>query len=276
MGIVDLFKSFAADLEITVRDDNWLRLEKYLAEDATYVNVGGPDPKCKGRASVTTYLKEDVSNTDRRFDTRTLIALTPPKVDGNSLSRRWRCTFTLAETPDLVIEGEARYLFEGDLIKENRRVDEEVWKSSGRLMNSDHPASDSLCNSMFFFFGGGKIMNEHEKINYIEFPAKDIKATKAFFSSVFSWSFVDYGPDYVAFEDEGINGGFFKSDLCSSTANGATLVVFYSNELESTEKKIEGAGGSIIRHIFPFPGGRRFHFSDPNGNEYAVWSDTTT
>ncbi len=116
-------------------------------------------------------------------------------------------------------------------------------------------------------------MNDHEKINYVEFPAKDIEAAKRFFTAAFNWSFVDYGPDYSAFSNEGIDGGFFKSDLCSSTENGAALIVFYSNDLDKTNSKIENAGGSIIKPIFSFPGGRRFHFGDPNGNEYAVWSD---
>ena len=116
-------------------------------------------------------------------------------------------------------------------------------------------------------------MNNHEKINYIEFPAKDIEATKSFFTKVFSWSFVDYGPDYTAFSNAGIDGGFFKSDLKVSTDNGSALIVFYSKALEETQSKIEAAGGSIIKPIFSFPGGRRFHFGDPNGNEFAVWSD---
>ena len=116
-------------------------------------------------------------------------------------------------------------------------------------------------------------MNEHEKINYVEFPAKNIEATKNFFTAVFNWSFVDYGPEYTAFSNEGLDGGFFKSDLTVSTNNGSALIVFYSNDLEKTQSKIESAGGSIIKPIFSFPGGRRFHFSDPNGNEYAVWSD---
>jgi len=116
-------------------------------------------------------------------------------------------------------------------------------------------------------------MNEHEKINYVEFPAKDLEATKKFFAAALGWSFVDYGPDYTSFSDEGLNGGFFKSDLASSTATGSALLVFYSKELEQTQSKIENAGGSIIKPTFSFPGGRRFHFSDPNGNEYAVWSD---
>ena len=116
-------------------------------------------------------------------------------------------------------------------------------------------------------------MNQHEKINYVEFPSKNIEKTKEFFTEVFDWTFVDYGPDYIAFSNAGIDGGFFKSELNSSTTNGSTLVVFYSNKLEETQSKIEKAGGSIIKPIFSFPGGRRFHFSDPNGNEYAVWSD---
>ena len=132
MGIIDIFESFALDFESTVKDDNWLRLEKYFLEDATYLNVGGPDPKCIGRAEILAYLKEDVSNTDRRFDTRTLIALTPPSADGNRLSRQWRVTFTLAGASDLIIEGEARYLFEGDLIKE---IEEEPTTVSMQKMN---------------------------------------------------------------------------------------------------------------------------------------------
>jgi predicted enzyme related to lactoylglutathione lyase len=116
-------------------------------------------------------------------------------------------------------------------------------------------------------------MDEHEKINYVEFPAKDIERTKAFFSAVFGWSFSDYGAEYTAFENSGIRGGFYKTNLNSSTENGAALIVFYSKTLEQTQSKIEAAGGSIIKPIFAFPGGRRFHFADPNGNEYAVWSD---
>ncbi len=116
-------------------------------------------------------------------------------------------------------------------------------------------------------------MNEHEKINYVEFPARNIVATKVFFTEVFGWSFEDFGPDYTAFSDEGVDGGFFKSDLSSSIENGSALIIFYSEELEITQSKIENAGGKIKKAIFSFPGGRRFHFTDPSGNEYAVWSD---
>ncbi len=116
-------------------------------------------------------------------------------------------------------------------------------------------------------------MNQHEKINYVELPAKDLAATKAFFQSVFGWSFVDYGPEYSAFSDQGLDGGFFQSDLASSPQKGAALIVFYSNQLEATLAKVEKAGGSIVRPIYEFPGGRRFHFTEPSGNEFAVWSE---
>jgi predicted enzyme related to lactoylglutathione lyase len=116
-------------------------------------------------------------------------------------------------------------------------------------------------------------MNQHEKINYVEFPAKDLVATKAFFQSVFGWSFTDYGPDYTAFENQGLDGGFFQSDLASSTEKGAALIVLYSNQLEATLAKVEQAGGLILKPIYSFPGGRRFHFVEPSGNEFAVWGE---
>ena len=116
-------------------------------------------------------------------------------------------------------------------------------------------------------------MIEHEKINYVELPARDLQATKGFFGQVFGWSFQDFGPEYSAFSDQGINGGFFKSELCSSTNNGAALLVFYSQDLEVTQDKIKKANGVIVKQIFSFPGGRRFHFTEPSGNEFAVWSD---
>ena len=116
-------------------------------------------------------------------------------------------------------------------------------------------------------------MNEHGKLNYIEFPANDIQATKTFFSAAFSWSFEDYGPEYTAFSDQGLDGGFYKSEMKSSAENGAALVIFYSSELETTLSKVEAAGGTISQQIFSFPGGRRFHFIEPSGNELAVWSD---
>ena len=117
-------------------------------------------------------------------------------------------------------------------------------------------------------------MNDHEKINYLELPAKDLEATKAFFTQVFNWKFTDYGPEYTAFDNQGIEGGFFKADLAADTKNGSALIVFYSENLEATMEKISAAGGKIVKDIFAFPGGRRFHFSEPSGSEFAVWSDS--
>ena len=119
-------------------------------------------------------------------------------------------------------------------------------------------------------------MIEQNKINYVEFPATDLVATKAFFSNVFGWSFIDYGAEYTCFTEQGIDGGFFKSDKQANTENGAALVVLYSAWLEETEKAVVAAGGKIVKPIFPFPGGRRFHFTCPSGNEYGVWSDQDT
>jgi predicted enzyme related to lactoylglutathione lyase len=118
-------------------------------------------------------------------------------------------------------------------------------------------------------------MKVHEKINYVEFPSNKLAETKRFFEQVFGWSFQDFGSEYTAFENQGIDGGFFKADMHSSTSNGAALVIFYSQELEATMNKIEAAGGIIIKPIYSFPGGRRFHFTEPGGNEFAVWSDNS-
>ena len=116
-------------------------------------------------------------------------------------------------------------------------------------------------------------MREHEKINYVEFPASDIGKAKEFFAAVFGWEFEDFGDHYTAFADQGLDGGFFQSDRRASAEEGGALIVFYSGDLEATQSKIEKAGGTIVKPVFSFPGGRRFHFGDPNGNEYAVWSD---
>mgnify|MGYP005989396895 CR=1 FL=1 len=116
-------------------------------------------------------------------------------------------------------------------------------------------------------------MIQHEKINYVEFPARDLAAAKQFFQEVFDWAFTDYGAEYTAFSNAGLKGGFYKADLCSSTEKGAALIVFYSPVLEQTLTNIEKAGGIVVKPIFEFPGGRRFHFTDPNGNEFAVWSE---
>jgi len=115
-------------------------------------------------------------------------------------------------------------------------------------------------------------MHVHEKINYLEYPSQHIEATKVFFSTVFQWQFEDFGPDYCAFYNAGLDGGFYRANLCSRAEEGAALVVLFSENLEDTQEKIMAAGGRIVKPIFDFPGGRRFHFREPGGNELAVWS----
>ena len=107
-------------------------------------------------------------------------------------------------------------------------------------------------------------------IDYIELPAADMDATKAFYGAAFGWMFTDYGPDYAAFQGAGIDGGF--TTAAPASTDGA-LVVLYADDLEATLATVEGAGAAITEPIFEFPGGRRFHFSDPGGNVLAVWGD---
>ncbi len=111
------------------------------------------------------------------------------------------------------------------------------------------------------------------RINYLELPARDFDAVQTFYEKAFGWSFTDYGPEYRAFNDGGLDGGFYKSEARSSAENGAALIVMYATDLEQTKDRVLASGGSIIKDIFAFPGGRRFHFADPNRNELAVWSD---
>jgi predicted enzyme related to lactoylglutathione lyase len=108
------------------------------------------------------------------------------------------------------------------------------------------------------------------QIDYVEFPTTDIEAIKRFYNAVFGWNFTDYGPDYTSFHDGRLGGGFTTS---AKPAKGGPLVVLYAKALEGTQRKVIEAGGKIVVEIFEFPGGRRFHFADPNGNELAVWSE---
>jgi predicted enzyme related to lactoylglutathione lyase len=118
-------------------------------------------------------------------------------------------------------------------------------------------------------------MTEHQKLNYVEFPAKDLPSTKAFFSKAFGWTFEDFGPEYTAFANQGLDGGFYQSQLCSEHSKGAALLVLLSEDLESTLNTVVLCGGIISEPIFSFPGGRRFHFIEPSGNELAVWEKTS-
>jgi len=111
---------------------------------------------------------------------------------------------------------------------------------------------------------------QDRRMDYIEFRSTSIEQTKKFYSQVFGWEFTDYGPDYTSFSDGRMNGGFESAPAVDA---GGPLVVLYSIALEEIEARIVEAGGRIVRETFEFPGGRRFHFTDPSGNELAVWSD---
>ncbi len=112
-------------------------------------------------------------------------------------------------------------------------------------------------------------MREDGKVDYVEFSGGNLGATKTFYADAFGWGFTDYGPTYAAF-GEGLDGGF-QAD--AAEASGKPLVVLYAQDLDAMAAKVTAAGGAIVRPIFAFPGGRRFHFTDPAGNELAVWSE---
>lgn len=106
------------------------------------------------------------------------------------------------------------------------------------------------------------------KIDYVELPGGDLPVTKSFYARTFGWEFTDYGQSYAAF-DEGLDGGFD-----ADTKAEKPLVILYADDLEAALAKVTANGGRITVPIFEFPGGRRFHFQDPAGNEMAVWTET--
>ncbi|PZU61488.1 MAG: glyoxalase family protein [Brevundimonas sp.] len=113
-------------------------------------------------------------------------------------------------------------------------------------------------------------MREDGKLDYLELPATDLGATRAFYADAFGWTFQDYGPTYAAF-DQGLDGGF---DADPAERTRTPLPVLYAHDLEAMLAKVQAAGGTVARPIYAFPGGRRFHFTDPAGTELAVWSET--
>lgn len=110
---------------------------------------------------------------------------------------------------------------------------------------------------------------KHEQIQYLEFLSKDIVQAKNFYTKCFNWKFTDYGAEYTAFAGDYVDGGF----TCGEPIKGSILVVLYSEDIETTKSKVINAGGSIVKDIFDFPGGKRFQFTDLDGYELAVWSE---
>ena len=110
----------------------------------------------------------------------------------------------------------------------------------------------------------------HHRLNYVELPAADLDAAERFYGEVFGWRFQRWGDAYLEFLGAGVSGGFDRDGVAN--AGGGTVVMLYSDDLAATERAVREAGGAITTAAFDFPGGRRFHCGDPNGNEIAVWT----
>ncbi len=112
----------------------------------------------------------------------------------------------------------------------------------------------------------------HHSIDYVEFTVRDLGAAKRFYAAAFGWQFNDYGPEYAGIK--GVNGEVGGLRQAAATRAGGPLVILYSDDLEKTLDAVRAAGGKVVREPFSFPGGRRFQFTDPSGNELGVWSRT--
>lgn len=114
-------------------------------------------------------------------------------------------------------------------------------------------------------------MRAHHTIDYIEFAVRDLAAAKRFYASAFGWQFNDYGPEYAGIKSgSGEVGGMYQTN---ELRTAGPLVILYSQDLEKSVAAVRSAGGKIVREPFAFPGGRRFQFKDPSGNELGVWSE---
>ncbi|MBF6098968.1 VOC family protein [Nocardia cyriacigeorgica] len=116
--------------------------------------------------------------------------------------------------------------------------------------------------------------HRHHAIDYIEITVTDLAAAKRFYTEAFGWQFNDYGPAYAGIRNP---DGPEKPEvgglaLAEQTHNGGPLVLLYSDDLDGSVRAVEAAGGSVVNGPYEFPGGRRFHFTDPSGNELGVWA----
>jgi predicted enzyme related to lactoylglutathione lyase len=115
-----------------------------------------------------------------------------------------------------------------------------------------------------------KPLHPDYSVNYLEFHAPSVANSKKFYNDAFGWTFEDWGPEYTSFSHDNVSGGFSTE---KPSASGAPLVILYASKLEEAQARVEKAGGKIVKPIFSFPGGRRFHFTDPAGNELAIWGE---
>jgi len=114
-----------------------------------------------------------------------------------------------------------------------------------------------------------KTSENDRRIDYIEFNVADVARAKKFYGEAFGWSFKDYGPDYCEFADGRLTGGFARG---AAGGAGGPLVILYADDLADAERRVKAAGGRIVKPAYSFPGGRRFHFADPDGYELAIWT----
>lgn len=119
-----------------------------------------------------------------------------------------------------------------------------------------------------------KLMHHHHAIDYLELTVSDMSAAKRFYGDAFGWQFTDYGPDYAGIQRLGGDGEVGGLRLDANVTRGGALLVLYSTDLDVSMRAIRDAGGKVVVEPFEFPGGRRFHFTDPAGNELAVWSES--
>ena len=115
-------------------------------------------------------------------------------------------------------------------------------------------------------------MSNHHHFNYIELPASDLNAMKAFYGATFGWTFKDWGDTYVEIQSAGVEGGFDGRGGGRKPSNQGALVILYSDDLDASQKAVMENGGTISMEPISFPGGSRFHFLDPSGNELGIWT----
>lgn len=114
----------------------------------------------------------------------------------------------------------------------------------------------------------------HHSIDYVELTVVDLQQAKRFYGEAFGWQFTDYGPGYAGIQDPAGAREVGGLALGEPAGQGGPLVLLYSADLDRTRTAVEAAGGDVVQGPYAFPGGRRFHFRDPAGNELGVWSES--
>ncbi|MDE3723070.1 VOC family protein [Nocardiopsis sp. N85] len=116
--------------------------------------------------------------------------------------------------------------------------------------------------------------SQHHRIDYVEIPAADLEASKRFYAEAFGWEFNDYGPDYAGIRGPGGREAGGLTPHGPEHRGGGPLVLLFSADLDASVAAVEKAGGRVLQGPYAFPGGRRFHFADPAGNELGVWAES--